>query len=518
MNRSLISRALALVAVCLLLSSCGGGGGGGAPSGGTTGGGTTGGSTGGGSTGGSGGGSAPPSSPFSYDVGVGGTGGVVGPVTRFGSIVINGLVLNTDDAEFYVEGESGGAQNDLREGQQVIIAGDIGDSDAAEVFYRSNLKGPLTADPVVIDILLGTGELLVLGQTVRVSSETRYVDATLETLLEGDLVEVSGAIDPDGVVVATFIGGVTTLDEYKAIGYVRALSAIGSFDLAGLEVDSSAASLEDFPNDMLADGQLVEVRMPPDGFSNPPAVAVASEIELLPMPDISEGAELEIEGLIDRFVSSTDFSVNGIPVTTDAATEYEDGNSSLLRLGAAVEVEGVANAEGVVVADEVEIEFNSTVRYEGPVVAVDDTAGTVTTELGLVFEVDNFTEFEDETGAAVLSSLSDLSVGDYVEVRAFQDEGSLIAVEVERENPDSKVKVRGRVSGFDESAGTALLLGVTVNEADSTSSYFDQNDEEINRAEFYQLIEVGAPLEVEWDDFVDATQLADELSLEEDES
>jgi hypothetical protein len=112
MNRSFRSRPIAMVAVCLLLMSCGGGGGGDAPSGGTTGGGTTGGSTGGGSTGGSGGGSAPPSSPFSYDVGVGGTGGIVGPVTRFGSIVINGLVLSTDDADFYIEDESGGSQSD----------------------------------------------------------------------------------------------------------------------------------------------------------------------------------------------------------------------------------------------------------------------------------------------------------------------------------------------------------------------------------------------------------------------
>lgn len=517
MNRSFRSHPIAMVAVCLLLMSCGGGGGGGAPSGGTTGGGTTGGSTGGGSTGGSGGGSAPPSSPFSYDVGVGGTGGIVGPVTRFGSIVINGLVLSTDDADFYIEDESGGSQSDLREGQQVIIAGDIGDAVAEEVFYRSNLKGPLTAAPVVIDVLLGTGELQVLGQTVRVSSETRFVDASLETLLEGDLVEVSGTIDPNGVVFATFVGGVATLSEYKAIGFVSALSA-GGFDLAGLEVDSTAASLEDFPDDMLANGQLVEVKMPTDGFSNPPAVAVASEIELLPSPEISEGAELEIEGLIDRFVSPTDFSVNGIPVTTDAGTEYEDGDSSLLRLGIALEVEGVADAEGVVVADKVEIEINATVRYEGPVVAVDPIAGTVTTELGLIFETDEFTELEDDTGVAVPFSLSDLNPGDYVEVRAFQEEGALITVELERDNPDTRVKVRGRVTAFDEAAGTASLLGITINEADTTTSYSDRNDQEISRAQFYQQIVVGAPLEVEWDDFVDAAQLADELSLEEDES
>jgi hypothetical protein len=303
-------------------------------------------------------------------------------------------------------------------------------------------------------------------------------------------VEVSGTIDPNGVVFATFVGGVATLSEYKAIGFVSALSA-GSFDLAGLEVDSTAASLEDFPDDMLANGQLVEVKMPTDGFSSPPAVAVASEIELLPSPEISEGAELEIEGLIDRFVSLTDFSVHGIPVTTDAGTVYEDGDSSLLRLGIAVEVEGVADAEGVVVADKVEIESNATVRYEGPVVAVDPIAGTVTTELGLIFETDEFTEFEDDTGAVVPFSLSDLSAGDYVEVRAFQEEGALITVELERDSPDTRVKVRGRVTAFDQ---------------------------EISRAEFYQQIVVGAPLEVEWDDFVDAAQLADELSLEEDES
>ena len=68
---------------------------------------------------------------------------------------------------------------------------------------------------------------------------------------------------------------------------------------------------------------------------------------LLASLSISEGAEVETEGPIDTFVSATEFRVNGIPITTNTDTEYEDGSSASLALDVKVEVEGVANASGV---------------------------------------------------------------------------------------------------------------------------------------------------------------------------
>jgi hypothetical protein len=313
------------ILIALLLLSLGAGCGGGSSdptlaAGASSGGGSGGSGTTPGSGGGIGGGI--PSGAFSFDVGVGGSGGIIGPLYAFGSIVINGLVMNTDDARFFVEGESGASQSDLSEGQQLVIAGDLNAQIAAEVFYRANVKGPVSAPVVVNDALLGTGELQVLGQQIRLGAQTRYVDTSLTTIAQGDLLEISGAVGDDGVVAATFIRRLSDLAQFKVVGVISSLSpSSGSFSLGGLTVDATGAVLEDFPNDMLADGQLVEVRVAAADFTAP-ASAVAAEIELLPEPRIAEGAELEIKGIINRFASASDFSVSGIPVTINPDTEF----------------------------------------------------------------------------------------------------------------------------------------------------------------------------------------------------
>jgi len=64
---------------------------------------------------------------------------------------------------------------------------------------------------------------------------------------------------------------------------------------------------------------------------------------------------VELEGVITRFVSATDFTVNRQVVMTDVNTQFEDGSARNLAQNVLVEVEGEINALGILVAKEVSI-------------------------------------------------------------------------------------------------------------------------------------------------------------------
>jgi hypothetical protein len=520
----MLYRGILLVAM-LVLGACGGGdssGGGGTTTVGTTGGTTSGGTTGGVIPGG-----------FDLDTGIGGSGGIIGDIDEFGSIVMNGLTLDTDDAEFYIEGESvvvgQAGQDGLREGQYIIVAGDVSASVAEEVVYRANLKGPVSA-VTASDPLAGIYELTVLRQTVITSASTRFDGVIAENIMVSDLLEVSGPIDEQGRVLATYVGLKASLADFKAIGRVASLDTTSeTFDLGGLLVDYSGASLSEFEGASLAEGQLVEVRVASALYAATGSVPV-DEVELLPEAQLSEGAEIEIEGVIDSFVSATDFTVGGLAVTTDGNTAYENGTVGQLAAGVRVEVEGTADAQGVIVAEEVEFEDDPAIRVEGAVTAVDVTAATVTA-MGLTFEIRASTELEDDRDSLEPFTLDDLMIGDYIEVRGYLDGGAIVGVELEREDDPNlgeyRARLRGPLTAFDESAGTVEIQGVTVNELDVTTEYEDADEQTVTRTAFFNLLpatlSAGAEVTADWDDFSPSNAApsdagpADTLSLEDDD-
>jgi hypothetical protein len=423
--------------------------------------------------------------------------------------------METDETDFFIEGQTA-AQSDLKEGHYVVVVGDLGSLDADEVYYRSNLKGPVSAPPNIIDPLVGLAEVTVLGQTVLTSVGTRFDGVLLEDIVAGDELEVSGAIDGDGRVIATYIELESGLTEYKAIGFVVGLdTAVMTFDLGGLAVDYSSAILSEFEGASLANGQLVEVRLDPIDFMNLPPSALVAEVELLPVPRIEEGAEVEVEGYIDSFSSSTDFTVNGLAVTTDGSTTFVNGDVGSLGLNVKVEVEGVANAAGVINAEQVEFKQDNAIRVEGDVTAVTATtaaSGTVVA-MGVTFEVRASTELEDDTtGSSGPFTMNDLMVGDRVEVRGFLDGATIVAVELEREDPDTKAMLRGPLTLDPDPMNNVLeIQGVTVTEQDGITEY-----EGGSRAGFYALLNPGDSVKAEWDNFTSLVDIADDLSLEED--
>ena len=432
-----------------------------------------------------------------------------GTITGFGSVIVNGVRFDTSGATITIDGAVG-TEADLAVGQIVVVRGTL-DPDgtsgtASTVDFDDAVEGPIES------IDLGNDSMVVLGQTVFVTADTSFEDdidpAGLDGLNVGDIVEVSGYLDANGDIAATHIELEDPGDEFEVTGFAQNVdTAVMTLEIGALVLDYSGAMLDDFPNGMPEDGQLVEAKGTALGGNGE---LLATELEFKGNDvDFDDGDDVEIEGLITRFVSATDFDVNGIPVTTNASTEYERGSAADLALNVRVEVEGEANSSGVIVADEIEFEQEGELRIAG---LVEDVQGDRLTVLGIEVLVDAQTEFDDQSDQDVQNfDLSDVNVGDYVEIRGFEDMGAFNATRLERDDDPGEVELRGFVDAVNDPEFT--ILGVTIQTNSSTD--FEDDDVQIGAGEFFgqalgRLVEAQGQLQ-------GAVIVADEVELEDDD-
>ena len=406
--------------------------------------------------------------------GVGGGGSVAGidrlgvstgVVTGFGSIFVNGVEFETDNAMFTIDDQPG-IESDLEVGQVVTVIGTIdanGTSGTADsVSFDDVVEGPISSIDIPND------QLVVAGQTVLVDAATSFDDninpASLDGLSIGDFVEVSGFIDADDNIRATRIETEPPGSEVEVHGFVAGVTAT-TFAINALTVDYSAAMLDDFPGGVISNGDFVEAK---GDILNPGGPLLATEVELETQDlDPDEIDDFEIEGFITRFIAgrpldNLDFDVSGVPVITDSSTVFE-GDTALLGLNTKVEVEGTVNSAGVVVADEVDIRtgINRT-RIAAQVDSVNAAANSLVM-LDITVRVDALTRIEDKSNAELEPfSVADINVGDYIEVRGDENppgSGDLLATLLEREDLPNAPGEDTELRGFVESGGGEGAFG-----------------------------------------------------------
>jgi hypothetical protein len=281
---------------------------------------------------------------------------VTGPITGFGSIVVNGVHYNVDMASVVVDGNPA-TVSDLALGQVVTVVGERDASGttgtANQVLFQTNVRGPISA------LNTTASQITVLGQTVIAGASTVFdlsgVPDVFGSLRVGDLVAVSGFVSAQGSIEATRIQNVTAGSGLLAFGVVSNLDTASlHFNLGALVVDYSQASLiEGFASGSPSNGDHVLVRAT---NTAPSGALLASEVRRAEDDITQAGHEAEVEGLITRFASATDFDVGGRAVTTTGATTYQGGNAAALALNVKVEVEGSVNASGVIVATQVQFD------------------------------------------------------------------------------------------------------------------------------------------------------------------
>ena len=145
------------------------------------------------------------------------------------------------------------------------------------------------------------------------------------------------------------------LPELRVIGTIANLDIPSTrFEINGLTVDyGSTLMINGFPSGEPANGDEVLV----EGLTLGAGGELLADALSLRDREVqgNEGEEAEVEGLITRFVSATDFDVSGVPITTTPATEYEGGTEANLLLNVKIQVEGTLDASGTIVADKIEV-------------------------------------------------------------------------------------------------------------------------------------------------------------------
>ena len=334
---------LSLLGTALALAGCGGGGGGGMAS-----------------------------------VSSGGTGSfAMGPITGFGSIIVNGV--HFDDRLARVLDDDGALhdRNELKLGMVVRVkgkpisrAGGVARADADEIKFGAELLGPIDS----IDRTART--LVVLGQTVQITAATIFEEnlTGLSALAVGDIVEVHGSVDPvANRMTATRIErkDPAKVQAFRIQGLVKSLdTAAKTFKIGTLTI--SFAGPVDIPaNLVLANDMLVRVRL---ATTPTTGIRTALKIRLVEV-EVENENEAEVEGTV-TFIDPNNnklFKVNGLQVDA-TGTSVPAG----LKVGDRVEVEG-SLVNGVLVATKVELEDeNEALKFElrGPIDSLNTTAKT----------------------------------------------------------------------------------------------------------------------------------------------
>lgn len=311
-------------------------------------------------------------------VGTGGTGTyAAGPITGYGSIIVNGVRFDDSSASVLDEDDGSRARSELKLGMTVevdgggISTGSSGETaTATRIRFGSELVGPVAA----VDRVAGT--LSVLGQTVAVAVETVFDDRLsggLAAVSVGQIVEVYALYDADtGTYNATRIEPRAVAAAWRLRGPVAGLDTAARTLRIGTAT-FAYGSASDVPA-TLANGSFVRLRLnllPDAGRYVVASFGVGSR----PPQD---GIEARLKGRVTAFTSSASFSINGLPVDASSAS-FPNGTAGL-RLGARAEAEGPV-VGGVLVATRVKVESDQDVRdrgfeVKGSITSADAAAGT----------------------------------------------------------------------------------------------------------------------------------------------
>jgi len=434
-----------------------------------------------------------------------------GPITGFGSVIVNGITYDTSSSSFSQDGLPA-TQDDFSVGQMVFLKGTINDDNsnavATSVSFDDNVEGPVSS------VDAANGIITVLGQTVSIGATTSIDNscpAELTDFTSVPAVEVSGFVRADGSIDATRIECKAAAGEFEVKGLATGVTAT-TFMINALAVEYSGAMLADFPGGSIAEGDPVEAKGTSFGAGGE---LIATRVEYKASPfDVTAGNHVEIEGFITDFSSSAVFSVSGIAVTTNSGTAFEGGAATDLGLNLKIEVEGEFDASGTLVATKVQIKASTNIRVVG---LVDEVVGDALVILGITVNTDVLkTRFEDKTNANVDPlRISNLNTGDYVEARGQElPPGEITAFLVERDDPRARTELRGFVEANGVNRPDLTVLGVTVQTTPDTI-FRDTNGSAFPSADaFWNAVGEGSLVNIDGTEEGTTLLVADELQLE----
>jgi hypothetical protein len=375
-----------------------------------------------------------------------------GVITAKGSVYVNGVEFNDSAASISVGGTANHTDADLKVGMVVEVKGSVdstGKGVAAEILYAANIEGTIDASPAIDT---ATGIFYVFQHEITTDAKTVYEGVTgLSGLATGDRVEVSGVAN-GGVLNASRVEKVTAGGDFKIRGIVSGLPAnpftLTYDDGTTVGVNITSGTLD--PAIVNSSRVIVDFA----AWANPLAVS-ADKVHLVGELKADDNEHAEVSGIVSNFAAGppATFTVDGVNVSASAALAAGVAN------GVRVEVQGTMTS-GVLVAEKVHVELESTIEAEGAVTIVGTSSITLD---GVIFTVTPSTIYRDESSAAVAHfGIADIAVNDSLQVRAYVDlsTSAVIATRVERQNGLGDTALSAPVTAV--GTDTLTMAGITV--------------------------------------------------------
>jgi len=259
--------------------------------------------------------------------GIGGT-GIVGIVTGFASVCVNGLEVHYDEATPVERNGLPAAPDRLALGQVLAIeaAENDGALHARRIAILEAVAGPVTR------LDAAGGRLEVMGQTVRITGETRLAGfARLDELAVGVPLHVSGYRDGTDRVIASRVEVDRGMEGVSAIGFIAG---------TGSRRDAVGGVAVSLPTSAPSSGSEVLVRGTWDG-SRLHAASVQPDPTL---PFLGRVHKVVLEGLVLERYGAGHLRISGFDVHYPTATGMAGGDIEQAKPGQRVRITGRLDA------------------------------------------------------------------------------------------------------------------------------------------------------------------------------
>lgn len=406
-----------------------------------------------------------------------------GAITGFGSVYVNGVRYNTDEAQFS-HNDIESSEDALSVGMQVTVnsiqPADNSQAIATEVTYSAHAKGRISG------IDLSSQSLSVLGQIYLVNELSQFEDIQFNELHINNFVEISAIATQNGQYYISHLAIDEQDHDQKIRGSVTHLNTdTKTFNLGQLVINYHNSDI----NGTIREGAQVEVES-----DNAPIdfVLLADEVTVTSLIPTS-GELIAIEGIITDFEDDI-LTVNQQSFKLHDNTDFTLGDEDSLIVGAQISLVATTQGEELALINSIRVEQVNELEIEGVVTSISVNSFTLA---GQEFTVDEFTHYEDDSDEQLRRfNFENINIGDILSVNAFESQSILVARSVEREKQNDEEQItefKGPVTAFD--LPTLSVKGITVT-TNTLTEFENQSDQDITQTQFFSELTLSQEVEI----------------------
>jgi hypothetical protein len=405
-----------------------------------------------------------------------------GGVTGFGSVFVAGVEYTISGTTITIDGTSA-TEAELRPGHLVALKGRLNSGSTTGRADSIAADAALAGDVTARDATAGT--VVVLGTTVQLGAETTFgtgIDGAATTPFAiGDRLVVHGYSAATTGVIATRIERVTSTRALQAAGRIASLDATSRrYVVRGTTVDYSGVGSVDGTPAVGAYAFASGTTTNADGSLRATRVQVRDEA---PAGTNKDGGD--VDGVVSRFGSTTDFDVAGRTVTTNSSTSYGNGASSDLKAGVLLNVRGVFDSSAKLVANRIEFRRVANFRVLAPIETF-NTSATSFLAGGVQVQTNSRTRFEDRsTVVSRTLRYTELRSGEWIEARGVEESTTRTATALVVERRDAPVNGRDELQGLATTLADPTLSITGVPVSTTNAEFRDRTGALLGRLQFF---------------------------------